>query len=84
MGAQEIAFFFAPDKDPDDAAGAVVEGATLASYRFNKYRSNSSDRDRVEKSHIVQTRPQANPVFGAFSASGWSRPFRAYSWRVIL
>ena len=41
VGAQEIAFFFAPDKDPDDAAGAVVEGATLASYRFNKYRSNS-------------------------------------------
>ena len=43
VGAQEIAFFFAPDKDPDDAAGAVVEGATLASYRFNKYRSNSSN-----------------------------------------
>ena len=42
VGAQEIAFFFSPDKDPDDAAGAVVEGATLASYRFNKYRSNSS------------------------------------------
>jgi leucyl aminopeptidase len=42
VGAQEIAFFFAPDKDPDDAAAAVVEGAILASYRFNKYRSNSN------------------------------------------
>jgi leucyl aminopeptidase len=40
IGAEEIAFFFAPDKDPEDAAGAVVEGALLASYRFNKYRSN--------------------------------------------
>ena len=43
VGAQEIAVFFAPDKDPDGAAGAVVEGAMLASYRFNKYRSNSSN-----------------------------------------
>ena len=42
VGAQEIAFFLAPDKDSDDAAGAVVEGATLASYRFSKYRSNSN------------------------------------------
>jgi leucyl aminopeptidase len=42
VGAEEIAFFFAPEKDPEDAAGAVVEGATLASYRFNKYRSNSN------------------------------------------
>jgi leucyl aminopeptidase len=41
LGAQEIAFFFAPEKDPDGAAGAVVEGTALASYRFNKYRSNS-------------------------------------------
>jgi leucyl aminopeptidase len=43
VGAQEIAVFFAPDKDPDGAAAAVVEGAMLASYRFNKYRSNSSN-----------------------------------------
>jgi leucyl aminopeptidase len=32
---------FAPDKDPENAAGAWVEGALLASYQFNKYRSNS-------------------------------------------
>jgi leucyl aminopeptidase len=43
LGAQQIAFFFAPDKDPDGAAGAVVEGTMLASYRFNKYRSNSGN-----------------------------------------
>ena len=41
IGAEEIAFFFAPEKDPEDVAGAVVEGALLASYRFNKYRSNT-------------------------------------------
>ena len=48
VGAQEIAIFFAPDKDPDGAAGAVVEGATLASYRFNKYRSNSTNPTALE------------------------------------
>jgi leucyl aminopeptidase len=41
LGAQDIAFYFAPAKDPDESAGAVVEGAALAAYRFNKYRSNS-------------------------------------------
>jgi leucyl aminopeptidase len=41
IGASEIAILFAPDKDPDNAAGALVEGALLASYQFNKYRSNS-------------------------------------------
>jgi leucyl aminopeptidase len=48
VGAEEIAFLFAPDKDPEDAAGAVVEGATLASYRFNKYRSNSNSPTAVK------------------------------------
>ncbi|HSE85994.1 MAG TPA: leucyl aminopeptidase [Candidatus Binatia bacterium] len=48
LGAQEIAFFFAPDKDPGDAAGAVVEGVMLASYRFNKYRSNSATATAVK------------------------------------
>jgi leucyl aminopeptidase len=48
IGAEEIAFFFAPDKDPEDAAGAVVEGAMLASYRFNKYRSNTQSAATVK------------------------------------
>lgn len=48
VGAQEIALFFAPDKDPDGAAGAALEGATLASYRFNKYRSNSGPATPVQ------------------------------------
>jgi leucyl aminopeptidase len=41
VGAETIAFFFAPEKDPAAAAGAIVEGIALASYQFNKYRSNS-------------------------------------------
>jgi leucyl aminopeptidase len=41
IGAGELAILFAPDKDPESAAGAIVEGALLASYQFNKYRSNA-------------------------------------------
>lgn len=48
VGAQKIAFFFAPDTDADEAAGAIVEGTLLASYRFNKYRSNSGAPTPVE------------------------------------
>jgi leucyl aminopeptidase len=48
VGAEEIAFFFAPDREPEDAAGAIVEGAMLASYRFNKYRSNSNSATAVK------------------------------------
>jgi len=40
IGAEEIAFFFGPDKDAAHVAGAIVEGVLLASYQFNKYRSN--------------------------------------------
>ena len=39
LGAEEIVFFFSPDKEPELAAGAIVEGNMLASYQFNKYRS---------------------------------------------
>ena len=55
VGAQEIAFFFAPDKNPEDAAGAIVEGVALASYRFNKYRSNSSPATAVKS--LILFRP---------------------------
>jgi leucyl aminopeptidase len=41
IGAETAALFFAPDRSPEDAAGAIVEGMLLASYQFNKYRSNS-------------------------------------------
>ena len=41
IGAEEVALFFAPDKNAEAAAAAVVEGAQLAAYQFNKYRSNA-------------------------------------------
>ncbi len=41
IGAETAAVFFAPDNNPEDAAGALVEGMLLASYQFAKYRSNS-------------------------------------------
>ncbi|HXG50372.1 MAG TPA: leucyl aminopeptidase [candidate division Zixibacteria bacterium] len=41
VGASEVAFFFPPATGLEEGAGAVTEGALLASYQFNKYRSNS-------------------------------------------
>ncbi len=41
VGAEEVAFHFAPDKEPAENAGRVAEGMLLVSYHFNKYRSNS-------------------------------------------
>jgi leucyl aminopeptidase len=41
IGAEEIALHFIPNREPETAVGAVVEGVLLASYQFNKYRSNS-------------------------------------------
>jgi leucyl aminopeptidase len=40
IGADEFALLFAPEKNPESAAAAIVEGAMLASYQFIKYRSN--------------------------------------------
>jgi len=39
LGAEEVGFFFAPEKESETAAGAIAEGVLLASYQFNKYRS---------------------------------------------
>lgn len=41
IGAAQIAVWFAPGQDSDNAAAALVEGTMLAGYQFNKYRSNS-------------------------------------------
>lgn len=41
IGAEAAALFLAPHRNPEAAAAAVVEGILLASYQFNKYRSNS-------------------------------------------
>jgi leucyl aminopeptidase len=41
IGAEDMAVFMAPGKDAESAAAAIAEGVLLASYQFNKYRSNS-------------------------------------------
>lgn len=39
VGAKEFAFLLASGREPEVMVGAVVEGALLASYQFDKYRS---------------------------------------------
>ena len=41
IGADEIAFLLFPEREPETSVGAIVEGVLLASYEFNKYRSDS-------------------------------------------
>jgi leucyl aminopeptidase len=48
VGATNIAFFFAPQNESAAAAAAIVEGMLLASYQFNKYRSNSKPAADLE------------------------------------
>ncbi len=40
IGAEEFAFFLSPVKELETIVGAIVEGAMLASYQFNKYQSD--------------------------------------------
>jgi len=49
VGAADIALFFAPAGSLEQAAAAIVEGMLLASYQFNKYRSNSIASDAVRQ-----------------------------------
>ncbi|HKA33642.1 MAG TPA: leucyl aminopeptidase [Candidatus Binatia bacterium] len=53
LGAEEFVFFFAPEKDTEAAAEAVAEGALLASYQFNKYRSDSKPRAEVRVMTLI-------------------------------
>lgn len=48
LGAEDVAVFFAPRESPEDAAGALVEGALLAGYQFDKYRSNAKAHAEIK------------------------------------
>jgi leucyl aminopeptidase len=37
--AEQVAVFLSPDKDAETVAAALVEGVSLASYQFTRYRS---------------------------------------------
>lgn len=40
-GAKDLAILLAAERESAEITGAIVEGALLAAYQFNKYRSNS-------------------------------------------
>jgi leucyl aminopeptidase len=48
LGAEDAAVFFAPGDNAESAAGALVEGAFLAGYQFNKYRSNAKPAAEIK------------------------------------
>jgi len=41
LAVSDCAVYFSPERDGESAAAALVEGALLAGYQFNKYRSNA-------------------------------------------
>ena len=48
IGAEDVALFFAPGKNGESAAAALIEGAQLAAYQFNKYRSNGKPSAEIK------------------------------------
>ena len=48
LGAAACAVYFAPEKNAEIAATALTEGALLAGYQFNKYRSNSKPPEEIK------------------------------------
>lgn len=62
IGAEEIGFFFSPERDPSGAAAAIVEGALLASYQFTKYRSNAKNASPVKT--LIFCKPGLNRSSG--------------------
>lgn len=60
IGAEEVALFFAPGKNAEGAAGAVFEGALLAGYQFNKYRSNAKPAAEPTSLTLFQPGMRAN------------------------
>ena len=55
VGAAEMVFFLPAEGDGAGTAGAIVEGAMLASYQFNKYRSETKPPSELRL--ITLTRP---------------------------
>jgi leucyl aminopeptidase len=55
LAVEEFAFYFAPEKDEQLAAGAIAEGALLASYQFHKYRSDGKPRSEVRSMTLFRS-----------------------------
>lgn len=48
IGAEDVAIFFVSDRNGERAVGALVEGAQLAAYQFNKYRTNNKPAAEIK------------------------------------
>ena len=55
IGAEEMALLFAPEKNAERAVAAVAQGALLAAYQFNKYRSNAKPAAEIKS--LILFRP---------------------------
>jgi len=74
IGAHEFALLYAPENIPESGAGAIVEGAALAGYQFNKYRSNGKPTTEVKsltlfRSGLTKTAGLQNAVDTAQSTA---------------
>jgi leucyl aminopeptidase len=49
IGAEDMALLFAPEKNSESAAAALVEGVLFAGYQFNKYRSNAKPAAEIKR-----------------------------------
>ncbi|MBI4526289.1 MAG: leucyl aminopeptidase [Deltaproteobacteria bacterium] len=54
IGAEEFGVYLPPDQQPEAIAGPIVEGALLASYRFDKYRSNSKPSANIRSMSLFR------------------------------
>ncbi|MFQ5850454.1 MAG: leucyl aminopeptidase [Candidatus Binatia bacterium] len=52
--AEDVAFLLPPDGDPAQAVQAIVEGSLLASYQFNKYRSDNKGSYVLRSINLVK------------------------------
>jgi leucyl aminopeptidase len=55
IGAANMAILLTAEKELESCAGAIVEGATLASYQFNKYRSNGKATKELTSLTLCRT-----------------------------
>lgn len=61
IGAEEVALLFAPAKNSEGAAAAaLVQGALLAGYQFNKYRSNAKSTAEIKS--VTLFKPGLKPT----------------------
>jgi leucyl aminopeptidase len=61
IGTDDFAVLFDPGKNPESAAGAIVEGAALAGYQFYKYRSNGKPAAEIKSLSLFRAGLKKTP-----------------------